>query len=111
MKARWIVAMSILVGISFCFAKSGMLVEDPNNPVVGRYSFTSEQAQQAKVSAETFLAGGREEAIQKAYATRYIAVDSGPLTPEQEKRQPAFIEKAQARFARYGVSFDPSQPL
>jgi hypothetical protein len=40
MKARWIVALSILIGISFSFAKTRMIVEDPNSPVVGRYAIT-----------------------------------------------------------------------
>ncbi|HEX3443561.1 MAG TPA: hypothetical protein VHS80_02520 [Chthoniobacterales bacterium] len=86
MKARWIVAVSVLMGISFSFGKARMLVEDPNNPVVGRYAITDEQKQQATETAETFLAGGREEAVQRAYAIRFIAVDSGPLTPDQQKR-------------------------
>jgi hypothetical protein len=38
-------------------------------------------------------------------------VDSGPLTPDQQKREASFIEKAQARFARYEVPFDPNRPL
>jgi len=83
MKARWIVAVSILIGISFSFAKTRMIVEDPNNPVVGRYSI-DEQKQQAVETAEALLAGGREEATQRAYAIRFIAVDAGPLTPDQE---------------------------
>jgi hypothetical protein len=111
MKARWIVAVSVLIGISFSFGKTRMIVEDPNNPVVGRYSITEEQKQQATESAEAFLAGGREETVQRAYAIRFIAVDSGPLTPDQQKREASFIEKAQARFARYEVPFDPNQPL
>src|SRR3984893_1122716 len=69
-----------------------------------------EQKQQAAETAEAFLAGGREEATQRAYAIRFIAVDSGPLTPDQQKREPSFIEKAQARFARYEGQFDPNQP-
>ncbi len=59
MKARWIVAMSVLIGITLSFAKTRMIVEDPNNPVVGRYSVTDEQKQQAVETAEAFLAGGR----------------------------------------------------
>jgi hypothetical protein len=73
-------------------------------------STADEQKQQAVETAEAFLAGGREEATQRAYAIRFIAVDSGPLTPDQQKREPSFIEKAQARFARYEVQFDPNQP-
>jgi hypothetical protein len=111
MKARWIVAVSVLIGITLSFAKTRMIVEDPNNPVVGRYSVTDEQKQQAVETAEAFLAGGREEATQRAFAIRFIAVDSGPLTPDQQKREASFIEKAQARFARYEVPFDPNQPL
>jgi hypothetical protein len=111
MKARWILVMSAMIGISFSFGKTRMIVEDPNNPVVGRYSITNEQKQQATETAETFLAGGREEAVQRAYALRFIAVDSGPLTPDQQKREANFIQKAQARFARYDVPFDPNRPL
>src|SRR6267378_2828319 len=111
MKARWIVAVSVLIGISFSFAKTRMIVEDPSNPVVGRYSVTDAQKQQAVETAEAFLAGGREEATQRAYAIRFIGVDSGPLTPDQQKREASFIEKAQVRFARYEVPFDPNQPL
>jgi hypothetical protein len=111
MKARWIVAVSVLFGISLSFAKTRMLVEDPNNPVVGRFSITNEQKQQAVETAEAFLAGGREEAAQRAYAIRFIAVDSGPLTPGQQKQETSCIEKARARFARYEVPFDPNQPL
>jgi hypothetical protein len=76
MKARWILAVLVLIGISFTFGKTRMLVEDPNNPVVGRYLITDEQKQQAIETAETFLTGGREEAAQRAYAMRFIAVDS-----------------------------------
>jgi hypothetical protein len=111
MQARWILAVSVLIGISFSFGKTRMIVEDPNNPVVGRYAITEEQKQQATESAETFLAGGREEAVQRAYAMRFIAVDSGPLTPDQQKREANFIAKAQTRFARYEVPFDSNRPL
>jgi hypothetical protein len=111
MKARWIIAVSLLVGISICWGKARMFVEDPNNPVVGRYSITEDQRRQAVEAAETFLANGRTEVVQKAYAIRLIAIDSGPLTPDQQKREPAAAEKALARFARYGVLFDPNQPL
>jgi hypothetical protein len=78
MKARWIVAVSVLIGISFSFGKTRMIVEDPNNPVVGRYSITDEQKQQATETAETFLAGGREEAVQRAYAIRFIYTEQYP---------------------------------
>jgi hypothetical protein len=44
-------------------------------------------------------------------AYRFNAVDSGPLTLDQQKREASFIERAQARFARYEVPFDPNQPL
>lgn len=111
MKARWIVVVSVLFGLSFSSANTRMIVEDPNNPVVGRYSITDEQKRHAIETAETFLAGGREEAVQRAYAVRFIAVNSGPLTPDQQRREAGFIEKAQARFARYEVPFDPNQPL
>jgi hypothetical protein len=111
MKAHGIIAISLLVGISFSLAKTRMFVEDPNNPVVGRYSITEDQRRQAAEAAETFLANGRTEVVQKAYAIRLIAIDSGPLTRDQQKREPAAAEQASARFARDGVPFDPNQPL
>jgi hypothetical protein len=111
MKARWIIAVSVLMAGSFSSGKTRMLVEDPNNPVVGRYSITAEQARQAADSAESFLANGRAEEVQKAYAIRFIEVDAGPLTQDQQKKEPTFLAEAQARFTRYGVSFDPNQTL
>jgi hypothetical protein len=38
-------------------------------------------------------------------------VDAGPLTPDQQKKEPDFAAQAQARFTRYGVPFDPNQTL
>jgi hypothetical protein len=96
MKARWIITVSALALVSFSSGKTRMLVEDPNNPVVGRYSITPEQARQATDSAESFLATGRTEVVQKAYAIRFIEVDSGPLTADQQKKEPAFLAQAQA---------------
>jgi hypothetical protein len=55
-----------LIGISFSFGKT-RIVEDPNNPVVGRYSISDEQKQQAIEAAETFLVGGENPGTKSGY--------------------------------------------
>ena len=92
-------------------AKTKFMVEDPNNVVVGRYGITSSQAAAAAESAETFLTTARLEAVQKAYAIRFIGVDAGPLTTAQASKEPASIAKAARRLGQYGVGFDGSHPL
>jgi hypothetical protein len=91
-------------------AKTKFLVEDPNNVVVGRYGISSSQATEAAETAETFLTTAKLEAVQKAYAMRFIAVDAGPLTSEQASREPASIAKAERRLGQYGVVFDANRP-
>jgi hypothetical protein len=90
-------------------AKTRMLVEDPNNVVVGRYAITEAQRAAAKEAAETFLASDKTAEIQKAYAIRYLAVDAA-LTPEQNSKEPQSMAVAEKRFIRYGVEVDPNQP-
>ena len=91
-------------------AKTKLMVEDPNNVVVGRYGITSSQAAAAAEIAETFLTTGRLYDVQKAYAIRFIGVDAGPLTARQAGKEPASIAKAARRLGRWGVAFDGSQP-
>src|SRR5215469_8875348 len=83
-------------------AKTKMLVEDPNNVVVGRYAITDSQRAAAKEAAETFLASDKTAEIQKAYAIRYLAVDAA-LTPEQSSQEPHSMAVAERRFDRFGV--------
>lgn len=91
-------------------AKTRMLVEDPDNVVVGRYAITEAQRAAAKEAAEAFLASDKIAEIQKAYAIRYLGVDAAALTPEQSSKEPASIATAEKRFRRFGVEFDPNQP-
>ena len=91
-------------------AKTKMLVEDPNNVVVGRYAITDSQRAAAKEAAETFLASDKTAEIQKAYAIRYLGVDAAGLTPEQSSKEPASLGAAEKRFSRFGVEFDPNLP-
>jgi hypothetical protein len=90
-------------------AKERMLVEDPDNVVVGRYAITESQRTEAQQSAEAFLASDKLAEVQKAYAIRYLAVDSA-LTPEQSSKEPQSMAEAEKRFSRYGVEVDPNQP-
>ena len=90
-------------------AKTRMLVEDPDNVVVGRYAITASQMAEARQTAESFLASNRLAEIQKAYAIRYLAVDAA-LTPEQSSQEPHSMAVAEKRFSRYGVEVDPNQP-
>ena len=91
-------------------AKTTFMVEDPNNVVVGRYGITSSQAAAVAEIAETFLTTAKLEAVQKAYAIRFIGIDAGPLTAEQASKEPVSIAKAEKRLSSYGVAFDASQP-
>ena len=90
-------------------AKERMLVEDPDNVVVGRYRITETQRAEAQQAAEAFLASDRLAQIQKAYAIRYLAVDAA-LTPEQSSQEPQSMAVAEKRFKRFGVEVDPNQP-
>jgi len=90
-------------------AKERMLVEDPDNVVVGRYAITEAQRAEAQQAAEAFLASDRLAEIQKAYALRYLAVDA-TLTAEQSSKEPQSMAVAEKRFNRYGVEVDPNQP-
>jgi hypothetical protein len=93
--------------LGFCLsplgAKTKLLVEDPNNVVVGRYGLTKEQKAQAIQNFESILAQAKEKDRQRAYAVRYVAIDAGPLTGSQVSKEPDSLRKAQKRFARYGV--------
>ena len=110
MKLRVAVSVLSLLLSPIVLAKTKMLVEDPNNLVVGRYGITGAQASATQEAAETFLTTGKLEAVQKAYAVRYIVVGAGALTPEQSSREPQSIAKAKRRLNRYGVEFDPNRP-
>jgi hypothetical protein len=110
MKLRVAVSVLSLLWSPMLLAKTKMLVEDPNNLVVGRYGITAEQATAAREAAETFLASGRPEAVQRAYALRYIAVGAGALTPQQSSQEPKSIARAEQRLNHYGVEFDPNRP-
>jgi hypothetical protein len=90
-------------------AKTRMLVEDPDNVVVGRYCITESQRSAAQQTAEAFLASDKLAEIQKAYAIRYLAVDA-ELTPQQSSQEPHSMAVAEKRFIRYGVEVDPNQP-
>lgn len=90
-------------------AKTKMLVEDPDNVVVGRYAITASQRAEAQQTAEAFLASDKLAEIQKAYAIRYLAVDAA-LTSEQSSQEPHSMAVAEKRFSRYGVEVDPNQP-
>jgi hypothetical protein len=90
-------------------AKTRMLVEDPDNVVVGRYSITPSQRAEAQQTAEAFLASDKLAEVQKAYAIRYLAVDAA-LTPEQSSQEPQSMAVAEKRFSRFGVEVDPNQP-
>ena len=90
-------------------AKERMLVEDPDNVVVGRYAITESQRAEAQQTAEAFLASDKLAQVQKAYAIRYLAVDAA-LTPDQSSKEPQSMAVAEKRFKRYGVDVDPNQP-
>jgi hypothetical protein len=102
-------ALTVLVA-PVVLAKTKMLVEDPDNVVVGRYAITESQRAAAKEAAETFLASGKTAEIQKAYAIRYLGVDVAGLTSGQSSKEPASIVAAEKRFSRFGVEFDPNLP-
>jgi hypothetical protein len=110
MKLRVAVSVLSLLLSPLLLAKTKMLVEDPNNLVVGRYGITRAQAAAAQEAAETFLTSGKLEAVQKAYAVRYLAVGAGALTPEQSNQEPKSIARAEQRLNHYGVEFDPNRP-
>ena len=110
MKLRLAVSIFSLLLVPVLLAKTKMLVEDPNNVVVGRYGITAIQSATARQAAETFLTSGSLAFVGQAYAGRYIAVSPGGLTPEQSSREPASIAKAERRLNRYGVEFDPNRP-
>jgi len=110
MKLRLAVSLLSIVLAPLLLAKTKMLVEDPDNVVVGRYGITAAQSAAAQQAAEAFLASDRTAEIQKAYAIRYLAVDAGALTPDQSSREPASVADAEKRFSRTGVEFDPNQP-
>ena len=101
-------AFSVLLA-PLALAKTKMLVEDPDNVVVGRYAITASQGAEAQQAAEAFLASDKVAEIQKAYAIRYLAVDAA-LTPEQSSKEPNSMAVAEKRFSRYGVEVDPNQP-
>jgi hypothetical protein len=90
-------------------AKTRMLVEDPDNVVVGRYAITPSQRAEAQQTAEAFLASDKLAEVQKAYAIRYLAVDTA-LTAEQRSEEPHSMAVAETRFSRFGVEVDPNQP-
>jgi len=110
MKLRLAVSLLSIVLAPLLLAKTKMLVEDPDNVVVGRYGITAAQSAAAQQAAEAFLASDKTAEIQKAYAIRYLAVDAGALTAEQSSKEPASVADAEKRFSRTGVEFDPNQP-
>ncbi|MBV8815945.1 MAG: hypothetical protein JO271_15755 [Verrucomicrobia bacterium] len=55
MKLRVAVSVLSLLLSPIVLAKTKMLVEDPNNLVVGRYGITGAQASATQEAAETFL--------------------------------------------------------
>jgi hypothetical protein len=101
-------ALSLLLA-SLALAKERMLVEDPDNVVVGRYAITESQRAEAQQTAEAFLESDKLAQVQKAYAIRYLAVDAA-LTPDQSSKEPQSMAVAEKRFNRYGVEVDPNQP-
>ena len=101
-------AFMVLLGPAV-LAKERMLVEDPDNVVVGRYAITPSQRADAQQTAEAFLASDKLAEVQKAYAIRYLAVDAA-LTPEQSSQEPHSMAVAEKRFDRFGVEVDPNQP-
>jgi hypothetical protein len=101
-------AFSVLLA-SLALAKERMLVEDPDNVVVGRYAITESQRAEAQQTAEAFLQSDKLAEVQKAYAIRYLAVDAA-LTPDQSSKEPQSMAVAEKRFNRYGVEVDPNQP-
>ena len=101
-------AFSVLLA-PLVLAKTRMLVEDPDNVVVGRYTITASQRAEAQQTAEAFLASDKLAEVQKAYAIRYLAVDAA-LTPDQSSREPQSMAVAEQRFNRFGVEVDPNQP-
>ena len=109
MKLRLAVSILSILLAPLGFGKTKLLVEDPNNVVVGRFGITASQAATATEAAETFLLSGKLQEVQKAYAIRYLAVDAGPLTAEQERKEPDAIAKAERRLGHYGVEFDPNR--
>jgi len=100
-------AFSVLVA-PVVLAKTRMLIEDPDNVVVGRYCITESQRSAVQQAAEAFLSSDKTAEIQKAYAIRYLAVDA-ELTPEQSSQEPHSMAVAEKRFSRYGVEVDPNQ--
>jgi hypothetical protein len=110
MKKRWIVGC-LLLAASFTQAKTRLLVEDPNNVVAGRYSLTSQQLAHAKQTAEDVLNSAKESDLQKALAVRLVAVDAGPLTPDQAAKEPDSLRNAQTRLAMYGVIVPDNREL
>ena len=110
MKLRAAVCAFTILLAPVVLAKTKFMVEDPNNVVVGRYGITSSQRTEATEAAETFLTSGRLEAVQKAYATRYIGIDAGPLTTEQASKEPGSISKAEKRLGHSGVEVNADQP-
>ena len=108
MKLRLAVSLLSIALAPMLLAKTKMLVEDPDNVVVGRYAITASQRVEAQQAAEAFLASGKLPEIQKAYAVRYLAVDAA-LAPEQSSREPQSMTVAEKRFNRYGVEVDPNQ--
>ena len=110
MKLRLAVSLLSIALAPMLLAKTKMLVEDPDNVVVGRYAITASQRVEAQQAAEAFLASSKLSEIQKAYAVRYIGVDAGPLTAGQASKQPASIAKAARRLGHYGVAYDGNQP-
>jgi hypothetical protein len=109
MKLRVAFCVFMVLLAPLALAKERMLVEDPDNVVVGRYAITESQRAEAQQTAEAFLASDKLAQVQKAYAIRYLAVDAA-LTPDQSSKEPQSMAVAEKRFNRYGVEVDPNQP-
>ena len=90
-------------------AKTKLLVEDPENLVVARFSLNAEQRRDALAAAESLLASDHDRPY--ADALRYVAVEVGPLTPRQETRQPGQETKARRRLARYDLPVGTRHPV
>jgi hypothetical protein len=107
---RWIAGL-LLLCVQFAGAKTRLLVEDPNNVVAGRYSLTAEQERRATQTAESLLNSLLDWQLQKALAVRFVAVDAGPLTADQARKEPESLRDAQERLGRYGIEVPDGQPL
>jgi len=107
---RWIAGLLLLCA-PFAGAKTRLLVEDPNNVVAGRYSLTAQQETQARQTAESLLSSLSDAELQRALAVRFVAVDAGPLTTDQARKEPGSLRDAQERLSRYGVEVPDGQPL